>query len=98
MKILKAMTSLAALTLLVACGSEESASGQAVQEQVEVQVQVPEQNEVLEQVQEQVEEQVRGVLTTTQEQALKAANSVEQTLLDAAQEQEDELKNRLQRN
>jgi hypothetical protein len=38
------------------------------------------------------------VLTTTQQQALEAANSFDQSLLDAAREQEEELNRRLQRN
>ncbi len=87
MKALKLTTSLAALALLFACGSEESPTEPA-------QTQEPEQG----QVQAQAQEQARGVLTTTQQQALEAANSFDQSLLDAAREQEEELNRRLQRN
>ncbi|HAS48464.1 MAG TPA: hypothetical protein DCS33_04075 [Gammaproteobacteria bacterium] len=89
MKALKLTTSLAALALLFACGSEESPTEPAQTQEPE-----PEQG----QVQAQAQEQARGVLTTTQQQALEAANSFDQSLLDAAREQEEELNRRLQRN
>ncbi|GJM14274.1 MAG: hypothetical protein DHS20C12_26770 [Pseudohongiella sp.] len=38
----------------------------------------------------------QGILTNSQQQALDAANSVQQTLLDAAADREEELANRLQ--
>lgn len=89
MKALKLTTSLAALALLFACGSEESPTEPAQTQEPE-----PEQG----QVQAQAQEQARGVLTTTQQRALEAANSFDQSLLDAAREQEEELNRRLQRN
>ncbi len=39
----------------------------------------------------------RGVISNSQQQALEAANTVEQTLLDAAAQREKELQERLQR-
>lgn len=91
MKALKLTTSLAALALLFACGSEESPTEPA-------QTQEPEPEPEQGQVQAQAQEQARGVLTTTQQRALEAANSFDQSLLDAAREQEEELNRRLQRN
>lgn len=60
MKALKLTTSLAALALLFACGSEESPTEPA-------QTQEPEQG----QVQAQAQEQARGVLTTTRNKHLR---------------------------
>ena len=46
-------------------------------------------------VTQEPEQAARGILTNQQQQALEAANSVEQTLLDSAADREKELEARL---